>query len=214
MRRIAVVLLLVAPAIACDVRFVEVGDQTGTAVSVVSQHQERPEAWLRLVHQTSSDGVPTLSIGDVPVELVQKEAGVWFFAGTVVLDSLDPAIDITFAADGDSRPFRMPLLARRGSARWLPTGELFLPIARAGGILDRRDQAWRVVVLDWAGLERIRLSGEGALPDSLVLPGALIPDEAPTAIVELRYWASITVGPPIQLSITSRASVPIPPPPG
>lgn len=214
MRRNAVVLLLLAPAIACDIRFVEVGDQTGTAVSVVSHHQERLDARLRLLHQTSSDGIPTLSIGDAPVDVVQKQAGVWFFADTVVLDSLDPAIEVTFAADGESRRIRMPLLARRGSARWLPTGELFLPITRAGGILDRRDQAWHVVVLDWAGLERIRLSGDGALPDSLVLPGALIPDEAPTAIVELRYWASITVGPPIQLSITSRASMPIPPPPG
>lgn len=213
MRPITPFFLLLAAAGGCDVGFVAVDEPVGNLLLVSSQHHERLEADVS-VHQFGTGTAPMVTVLGQPVIGTAGIRGQWIFDATVLVDSLAPVVPLTVVTgDEPALELLVPVLARRGPARWLASGDLTVPVVLEHSLLDfERPPAWSAAVLDSAGRLLLEVRGEGHLPVPLVLPGNLIPDSAAT--VEVTFWASLAapdVEPrPWTLSLRGKATIPIP----
>lgn len=214
--RSGILALLFLGVTACDIEFVAVGPGTDGAgavhLSVVSHQEVDLEAQVH-VHFQGETRRPRLHIQGAEA-IMEPSADGWTFGDTLRVDSLSPVLDLALEAEGDSLAVSIPLLARRGSSRPAPNGDLLVPVVRGGSVLEESLGQWRVTVTDSGGNRLLELRADGALPDPLVIPAVLLPEGA--AMIHVRTDAlarpdavATTDVDPWTVTTTSQVIVPI-----
>lgn len=178
----------------CSIDFVEFEEASRTSIQVASDHTDSLRALVTVEHQGSRPDVEVNGASGSPV--TEADPGSDYAFGFEL--TLDPATRILeIRVDrhpGGPVAVDVPLLIRAGAARCDDGGDLHLPAAAPRGVGDELSSAWSIRIL---GEDDVRLTSvhwPGALPDSLVVPAALLSDTVAAVRVEVGVSGSLTEG--------------------
>lgn len=190
MRGIVVWAAAAAGLAACDLDFVEVetDDSPVAFVSVRSEHADTLRADVKVDHG-GVDGLVAVRVDGSAAALVGREDGTWTHEARVVVDSLQPVLEVEMEAGDERMTLDLPLLARSGPAVRTDAGDLHLPVVRPPVPPGWRT-VWDLDMLDASGnvLLAVRARVE-SLP--VVVSAALVPAGAVRA--ELRHRVDATI---------------------
>lgn len=184
--------LAVTLATGCSIDFVGFEEASRTSIQVTSDHTDSLRALVTVEHQGSMPHVEVNGASSSPSAETDPGSD-YTFDFELTLDRAARILEIRVDRDpGGPVAVDVPLLIRAGAARCDEGGDLHLPAAPLRMVGDELSRDWSIRLLDEndRGLASVHWPGE--VPDSLMVPGALLSDAVAAVRVEVGVSGSLT----------------------
>lgn len=185
----------------CSIDFVAFEEASRTSIQVASDHTDSLRALVTVEHQGSLPHVEVNGASSSPVAEADPGSD-YAFDFELTLDPAARILEIRVDRHpGGPVAVDIPLLIRAGAATCDDGGELHLPAAPLRVLGDELSSGWSIRLLDENDRRLASVHWPGTMPDSLVVPGALLSDAVAAVRVEAGVSGSLTDG------LVRRASV-------
>lgn len=175
----------------CSIDFVGFEEASRTSIQVASDHTDSLRALVTVEHQGSMPHVEVNGASGSPVAEANPGSD-YAFDFELTLEPATRILEIRVDRHpGGPVAVDIPLLIRAGAARCDEGGDLHLPANPLRVVDDELSSGWSIRIL---GEDDVRLTSvhwPGALPDSLVVPAALLSDTVAAVRVEVGVSGSL-----------------------